>query len=180
MELPPRRQVSHPVPTKRSSSCLPRGKSCHGSMRQSPEQCKEKHGKVHDKLPAKLLEYLREPGHGRGRSGSRSRNGSLAGGIADKDYEKQLYARWDTVYCHKFADGKCKKTEEECGRPHLTNDEAKAKAGGKTLGEKFKAAGFSPHQRGRGRGGGRGGMGIIFPTSPPAPAGDDACCGGGV
>ena len=60
----------------------------------------------------------------------------------------------------------------------MTNEEAKAKAGGKTLGEKFKEAGYTPKPRGRG--GSRAATGgALFPTSPPAPAGDDACCGNG-
>ena len=137
------------------------GKACYyfqfGKCDLTPEQCKEKHGKEHDQLPKKLLGYLREPGQKRGRSGSPARNAE------GKSYEEQLNARWATQYCHKFADGKCSKTEEECGRPHLTNEEAKAKAEGKTLGEKFKELGYTPQQKGKGKGRGRGGTAIATP-----------------
>ena len=60
----------------------------------------------------------------------------------------------------------------------MTNEEAKAKAGGKTLGERFKAEGRTPGSKGKGRGG-RGAAGVIFPTSPPTPADEGACCGHG-
>ena len=65
--------------------------------------------------------------------------------------------RWATNYCWDFADGKCKKTAEECGRPHLTNDEAKAKADGKT----FADTGFDPSKK-------KGSTGIAIPSAAPA------------
>ena len=90
---------------------------------------------MHDKLPKTFVPYLRELGKRRGRSGSPARTGR--GGT---DPTK----RWATKYCWEFADGKYKKTAEECGRPHLTEEEAKAKAEGKTLCDE----GYDPNKRG--------------------------------
>ena len=96
----------------------------------------EKRGKAHDKLPKKLMSYLRGPANTkrRGRSGSPSRTNR--GG---KDPTK----RWATKYCWSFADGKCQKTEEECGRgPHISEEEAKKRAEGKTIGD----TGYDPNK----------------------------------
>ena len=109
----------------------------YGKCDLTPEECLSKDGKVHDKLPKKLLDYAREPGSKRrGRSGSPSQAGRTG-----KDPTK----RWATKYCWQFADGKCQKTEAECGRgPHISEEEAKKRADGKTMGDK----GYDPHGKG--------------------------------
>ena len=71
------------------------------------------------------MPYIREPGVRRPRSSSRTR-GDGGGG-----QRKPLPTRWDTRYCYRHADGHCPKTEEECGFPHITEEEAKERAGGK-------------------------------------------------
>ena len=88
--------------------------------RQSPRHTPEEAHSVHE-------------GAGQA-SGSSSSPGRAADGRPDPS------KRWATTYCWDFADGKCKKTTEECGRPHLTHEEAKAKAEGKTWGDK----GYNP------------------------------------
>ena len=109
----------------------------------TPAECLEKNGKKHDKLPKTLLPYLREPGKQRPRSASRPpRDASRS--REEKPTRKPLPTRWDTEYCYRYADGTCKKSEEECGRPHLTEEAAKEKAGGKVAPRPAPKAKSSP------------------------------------
>ena len=118
-----------------------------GKCTKSAKECMETFNKKHDKLPANLMQYCRQPGKAAAKAraksatavreaaaavppkkaGGRRRSRSPAGTPTEPK------TRWDTPYCWGFADGTCKAKATECPRklPHLTDAQAKSKAGGK-------------------------------------------------
>ena len=124
----------------------------HGQCKLSKEECQKQTGKIHDTLPKRLIPYVRKP-KGDQRTGSRPPTPERKGGTVP------FPDKWACIYCHKFAAGQCTKTEKECGKPHLTEEQAKAQAKGETWAQLHKRVGsiLGPIKGGSPKGGGKGG-----------------------
>lgn len=106
-----------------------------GLCKKPPEKCLEDNKRVHEKVPDHLNKYLKM----RGKRCKSPRPQSAGGAKAPEQKPKKT--RWAVWYCWDHADnpGSCTKTPGVDCRPHLTEEEAKEKAGGKVFEPRAKS-----------------------------------------